>query len=277
MTDRGDYHVRFGNANDVLSGNVITSVTQNGRDNTAFGDTIGLFYAASNIEGAGANFYYLPVNRVSPTAGIGEVNINMAVGFFPYGTWLGGYARNPAGTNGGINTQLYANSQIRFGQEFRELGSGVTTLDLRAIGSGYNSSNGIVLANHAKNESNRATVQSNDDGTFTLRVRDNAQAAHSHGAAGDHFDEETSFHDDYGLPPGTFSRECAEATSFRAPIVCPFESRLGVAGFWAYRSWLWGYKHLPLLREFRDVSHIGVVHDDCVLMFKPVLQVSTSI
>ena len=109
------------------------------------------------------------------------------------------------------------------------------------------------------------------------QVRDNAQAAHSHGAAGDHFDEETSFHDDYGLPPGTFSRECADATSIGAPIVCPFESRLGVAGFWAYRSWLWGYKHLPLLREFRDVSHIGVVHDDCVLMFKPVLQVSTSI
>ena len=106
------------------------------------------------------------------------------------------------------------------------------------------------------------------------QVRDSAQAVHSNG--NHHFHETTSFHDDYGHP-GTFSRECAEATSIGAPIVCPFESRLGVAGYWAYRSWLWGYKHLPLLREFRDISHIGVVHDDCVLMFRPVLQVYTYI
>ncbi len=186
--NRGDFNVRFGNANDVLAGTVVASIAENGRDNDAFGGVVvpaaenpwvGTFFATTSIEGAGASFYYLPVNRTASGQGTAtvEVNINVGVGFFPYGLWMGGYARNSAGVNGAVNDELYSHPSIRLGEEFQGLGGGVFQLDLRAVGPGYTPDNGIVLANHAKNEGNHATVQTNADGTFTLYVRDNAAAA----------------------------------------------------------------------------------------------------
>lgn len=186
--NRGDFNVRFGNANDVLAGTVVASVAQNGRDNDSVGGIavpgtenpwVGKFFATASIDGAGASFYYLPVNRTASAQSNStvEVNINVGVGFFPYGTWLGGYARNSAAINGGPHDELYSNPNIRLGEEFQDLGSGVSRLDLTGVGPGYTPNNGIVLVNHAKNEGNHATVQTNADGTFTLYVRDNTAAA----------------------------------------------------------------------------------------------------
>jgi len=186
--NRGDFNVRFGNANDVLAGTVVASIAQNGRNNDSVGGVAvpaaevpweGSFFATASIDGAGAAFYYLPVNRTASGQGSStvEVNINVGVGFFPYGLWLGGYARNSAGTNGAVNDELYSHPDIRLDHEFIGLGAGVFTLDLTGVGPGYTPDNGIVLANHAKNEGNHATVQTNPDGTFTLYVRDNAAAA----------------------------------------------------------------------------------------------------
>jgi 2',3'-cyclic-nucleotide 2'-phosphodiesterase (5'-nucleotidase family) len=185
--NRGDFNVAFGTPNDVLAGTVVVSIAENGRDNDAVGGVavpaaenpwVGRFFATASIADSGASSYFLPVNRTSSGQGSStvEVNINVGVGFFPYSVWLGGYARNIAGTNGGTNNLLYANPAIRLGQEFAEVGAGVFLLDLQSVGTGYNAGNGIVLANHAKNEGNHATVQANEDGTFTLFVRDNAAA-----------------------------------------------------------------------------------------------------
>jgi len=187
--NRGDYDVDFGTASDVLAGTVVASVAENGRDNDAFGGVVvpgtenpwvGRFFATASVDLNGtATRYYLPVNRTASGQGSStvEVNINVGVGFFPYSLWLGGFARNAAGSNGGVTDQLFSHPLIRLGEEFTTLGSGVFGLDLRDVSPGYHTGNGIVLTNHGKNEGNHSTVRANDDGTFSLFVRDNAAAA----------------------------------------------------------------------------------------------------
>ncbi len=169
--NRGDYDMNFGNANDVELGTLVTCVAQNGRDNSGFGDSIGRFYANSCADITSAGRYYIPVND---TPRNGEVNIDVAAGYFPYDRWLGGFARNAAGTNGGVTDQLRAHASIRLGTEFRTLGSGVFGLDLRAVPGGGGGGEGVLLVTHAKNEANYATSRANTDGTFSLFTRDNA-------------------------------------------------------------------------------------------------------
>ncbi|MBB5040614.1 choice-of-anchor I family protein, partial [Prosthecobacter dejongeii] len=167
--NRGDFDIAFGNADNVAAGTLVTCVAENGRDNTAFGDTIGRFYATACADISGTRFF-IPVND---TPRLGEVNMHIGAGFFPYSRWLGGFARNAAGTNGGVTDQLRSHASIRLGTEFRTLGSGVFLLDLRAVG-GHSAQNGVLLVTHAKNEANYATARANTDGTFNLFVRDNA-------------------------------------------------------------------------------------------------------
>jgi uncharacterized delta-60 repeat protein len=187
--NRGDYDVDFGTVNDVLAGTAIACVAENGRDNDAFGGVVvpgaenpwvGKFFATASTDLMGnRQRYFVPVNRTASGQGTStvEVNINVAVGFFPYSLWLGGFARNAAGTNGGVTDELFSHPLIRLGEEFKTFGSGVFELDLREVGPGYDINNGIVLTCHGKNEGNHSTVRANEDGTFSLFVRDNAAAA----------------------------------------------------------------------------------------------------
>jgi hypothetical protein len=170
--NRGDYDVSFGSANDAANGVMITSVSQNGRDNTAAGDTIGLFYAssASDYVGSGfANKYWIPVFR---TAQGDEVNINVACAWFPYNTWLGGFVRNATGTNGGANNTLAASPGITLGTHFIDgATTGISTVNLTSLSA--SSANGVLLVNHAKNEDNYAASRANADGSFTVWTHDN--------------------------------------------------------------------------------------------------------
>ncbi|MES2597740.1 MAG: choice-of-anchor I family protein [Verrucomicrobiota bacterium] len=167
--NRGDYDVTFGNAEDLNTGVMVTCVAENVRDNTAFGDTIGRFIGTSCTDISGLR-YFIPVND-SPK--LGEVNVHVAAGFFPYNRWFGGFARNAAGTNGGVTDQLRASPSITLGTQFRTLGSGVFLLNLKTLGD-YTAQNGVLLVNHGKNEANYATARANTDGTFNMFVRDNA-------------------------------------------------------------------------------------------------------
>ena len=91
--NRGDYDVSFGTLNDAANGVMITAVSQNGRDNSASGDTIGLFYGSSATDWVGSanpGKYWVPVFR---TANGDEVNINVSCVWFNYSHWLGGFAR----------------------------------------------------------------------------------------------------------------------------------------------------------------------------------------
>lgn len=168
---RGDYDVNFGTPNDVTGGVMISCVTQNGRDNTAQGDTIGLFYASSMVDWVGGGFpgrYWIPVARCAQGD---EVNINVACGWFSYNSWLGGFARNSTATNGGANDTLAASPGINLGTQFVDKGGGVSTVNLTSLGA--SSANGILLVSSAKNEDNYALSQANADGTFTVWSHDN--------------------------------------------------------------------------------------------------------
>ncbi|MEO5917447.1 MAG: Ig-like domain-containing protein [Luteolibacter sp.] len=180
--NRGDYDVSFGTPNDVAGGVVMSCVTQTTRDNVASGDTIPtggtstLFTASSMVDFVGSGYpnkYWIPVAR---TAQGDEVNINTACAWFSYNTWLGGFARNSAGTNGGANNALTASSGINLGTQFVDAGSGVSTVNLTSLtsfGQSATAANGILLVTGAKNEDNYAAAKANADGTFTVWVHDN--------------------------------------------------------------------------------------------------------
>jgi hypothetical protein len=170
---KADYNVAFGNANDYDTGVVVASVSENGRDNNAVGETIGTFYTTVGVElnsTTSPSLYYLALFR-SPNAE--EQNQNVACAFFPYSQWLGGTARNSTAANGGVTDTLKASAGINLGTQFTTAGGGVFGLNLTTIDAAFTSQNGIVLVNHLKNEDNYANASANGDGSFTLLVRDN--------------------------------------------------------------------------------------------------------
>ncbi|WP_193211928.1 Ig-like domain-containing protein [Luteolibacter marinus] len=177
--NRGDTDMAFSAtpATDPQNGVMITSVTQNGRNNASGGGPDGISYATSHAD-FGATGFYIPVQCTS--GGVegngGEYNMNVAAAWFPYAEgWLGGHARNAA--NGGALTLLESSSGIHLGSEFiDEAAGGISTLDLTALdshGVPATSANGVLLVTGGKNEDNFAMSRDNADGTFTLSVMDN--------------------------------------------------------------------------------------------------------
>lgn len=172
-SNKADYNVTFGNANDYESGVVVAAVSENGRNNDAFGETIGTFYttvgvALDNV--TTPNRYFLALFR-APNAD--EQNQNVACAFLPYSQWLGGTARNAANTNSGVTDTLKASAGIQLGSQFTTAGGGVFGLNLTSINAANTSQNGILLVSHLKNEDNYANSTANANGSFTMRVRDN--------------------------------------------------------------------------------------------------------
>ncbi|BCU76364.1 Ig-like domain-containing protein [Luteolibacter sp. LG18] len=167
--NRGDYDLSFSQTTDGSSGVVITSVSENGRTNTAGSDTTGLFYGTSSGDGNSTpSKYTIATFRAAQGD---DVNINTSFAYFPYSDWYAGLVRNSANTNGGANNTYTGHTAIHLGTELVDLGGGLTTLDLRALG--HDPSTGVLLVNHAKNEDNFALSHANADGTFTIINKDN--------------------------------------------------------------------------------------------------------
>ncbi len=171
--NRGDYDVSFGTTNDVANGVMLSSVSQLSRDNSAAGDAFGLFHATSASDhvgsaGAAGTSYWVPVFRAAQGD---EANLNVACAWFPYTQWLGGFARNSTGANGGVTDVLTASPGINLGTQFTTAGGGVFGLNLNSLGG--SAANGVLLVTHGKNEDNYALSKANTDGTFTLYVHDN--------------------------------------------------------------------------------------------------------
>src|SRR5204863_4709238 len=108
---QGDFPVQIGPdaTNDFAGGILMSSITQNGRDNGA-----GTFYCVPMIESQRVRLtntfdpgiilvaYWIPVNNANNT-GAGqsdEYNINVAGAWFPYSDFIGGFARNWGDVNG---------------------------------------------------------------------------------------------------------------------------------------------------------------------------------
>src|SRR5687767_9215405 len=95
--NRGDFNVQVGDSpTDDGAGLLLTSVTQNGRDNGEEGNLAGTIFAISMTQ-PNANGYFIPVNTANGNYAAGgnpEWNVNVAAAWFPSNQWLVGYAFN---------------------------------------------------------------------------------------------------------------------------------------------------------------------------------------
>ena len=188
--NRGDFDLSFSAtpSQDPVRGGMITSVTQNGRNNVSGGGPDGITYATSHAD-LGTAGYFVPIQATSGGAEPdgGEYNMNLAAVWLPSDEgWLWGHARNSA--NGGPLTLFAGAPGITLAEEFIDLynpgsppeipavNGGLSTVDFSAFQSHdvqATSSNGVLLVVGGKNEDNFALVRDNADGTFSLTVKDN--------------------------------------------------------------------------------------------------------
>ncbi|MBA4150001.1 MAG: metallophosphoesterase [Verrucomicrobia bacterium] len=174
-SNRGDYNVQVGPefSDDYLTGVLMSSVAENGRNNGE-ASYPGKNYCTSAINysrtGANTGAYYVPVFNAPAGA---EYNINVAAAFFPYTNWLGGLARNSAGTANGANNLLTGSPGLVLGTHFIDNGSGVSTVNLAS--HGFDSrTDGVLLVTHGDNAKKYALSQVNSvNGTWNVFIKDN--------------------------------------------------------------------------------------------------------
>lgn len=181
-SNNGDYAVQIGEdfADDVDSGILIPAVRENGRDlhhplypGTNFA-TAHIDYYRPGHERAGS--YWIPVSMVWPNANstaVIEYDTDLAAAWFPYSRYLGGFARNTTGANGGPNDLFTGSPGLTLGRHFVDLGSGRALVDLRDFGIDGRT-DGVLLVVGAKNEDNYALSWVNPtNGTWILYSKDN--------------------------------------------------------------------------------------------------------
>lgn len=174
-SNRADYDLQVGSdySDDVLTGVMLSSVAENGRDNGE-ASYPGTNFCTSSIDytrtGGDAGGYFVSTFN-SPTGA--EYNINVSAAFFPYDKWLAGLARNSGATNGGVDDLFTGSPGLSLGTNLIGLGGGKFVVDLRNLGVDSRT-DGVLLVNHGKNEDNFALSQANStNGTWSVFVKDN--------------------------------------------------------------------------------------------------------
>jgi autotransporter-associated beta strand protein len=171
-SNRGDYTVQVGaeSTNDVSTGVLLASIAENGRDN---GEDSGINYCTPGISynrtGSTAGSYFV---NVAAAPGGGEYNINVAVAFFPYTNWIGGYARNSAGTANGPNDLFTGSPGLALGTHFIDNGDGTSTVNLTSLGIDSRT-DGVLLVSGGNNDDDYALSGANTNGTWTIYSKDN--------------------------------------------------------------------------------------------------------
>lgn len=182
---RADYFLQIGSnaKDDVANGILMSSITDNGRDN---GEGTGTSYGTCAIDsGASSNpgssgQWWVPVFGSDDSSGAWaypEYNFDFAAAYFPYADgWYGGWLVNKGGTNNAVLSNLavdhfIGNTNLVLGVNVIPIGSAKTTVDLRQFGLDSRT-NAILLCVGGKNEENFADSQTNADGTWTVTTRD---------------------------------------------------------------------------------------------------------
>ncbi len=166
-SSRGDYTVQVGasGTDDVNAGVLISSVAENGKDH---GEDSGINYCTTSIS-LNSGGYFIPTCQAPDGT---EYNINVSTAYFPYNKYLGGYARNSAGTAGGANNLLTASAGINLGTQFVDNGGGLSTVNLTNLGIN-SQTDGVLLVTAGANNNEYASSKPNADGTWTVYVKDN--------------------------------------------------------------------------------------------------------
>ncbi|WP_254508661.1 autotransporter-associated beta strand repeat-containing protein [Anatilimnocola floriformis] len=170
-SNRGDFNVQTKPIGTNVAGGVLmTSISENGRNNNAFGDTLGTIYATPATEVA-AGDYFVPISD-APAGG--EWNVNFSGAYFDYANnWIGAVFKNAADANGAVNDTLVSSSPgLAVGTHVIDAGGGLTTVNLTSMGINSQSS-GVLLVTQPNNEDNYSLSRPNADGTWTILSRDN--------------------------------------------------------------------------------------------------------
>lgn len=182
--NRGDTDIDFGGgAQDVEEGMLITSVSENSRNNHGGGDLVsGLNFANTGLaffSGVSEGFF-VPTHNMGGSAenllGRSEYNINFAYGYFPYDVFLAAHAN--VSSNGGPLAEVRGTAGVDLGEEILDNGNGVFTVDLSGhtrLGLPATPANGILLTVHGKNEGNFSMARDNGEGAFQVSVMDNGE------------------------------------------------------------------------------------------------------
>jgi hypothetical protein len=184
---RGTFHVQIGDDinDDALTGVLIDSIRQNGRDN---GETSasrkGINYGFPNIgtnttaSGYPENGYLMVAfaDSTTTTNVVARYNFNMAGAWFPSSTWMCGHIYNAEQLNGNYgagatNDFIRGTAGLSIPDNYYETAGGTGVLDLTPFGIDSRT-DGVLLVCGGKNEDNWATSSPNpDDGTWDVKVK----------------------------------------------------------------------------------------------------------
>lgn len=180
--NNGDYDIQIGEilADDITNGVLITCPSQNGR-NIGHPTYPGTNFVTTHLGMANAGLaggYWIPVCLTYPNSvstSVIEYDMNVAAAWFPYDTWIAGYAHYsaPATMNNTTLDVLRASPGLALGTHFIDVGGARYTVDLRSLGIDSRT-NGVLLVLGAKNEDNYALSWANPtNGTWTIHSKDN--------------------------------------------------------------------------------------------------------
>lgn len=165
----------------TTGGILITTISENGRDNSAGGDPAGTFFSTSASDVTTGNRWYVPVHNAPDGE---EWNVNFHFAYFPYvDGWIGAHVTNGATNNGALNTitgsaglTVSSTAAQTHGIFDDAATAGLYQVNLNGVNS---NTDGILLVTGGRNEDNYALSNHNADGSWTVLVKDNG----SNGAA----------------------------------------------------------------------------------------------
>ncbi len=171
--NRGDFSVGFGTGDDLRSGVIFSCVRNLARNNTSNGDVGGNIGADLHATTATS----MPASNIAAFVSVfgapsgEEMNADVATAFFPFASFVGGYAFNAE--NNAATDRLVATPGLDLGQEFIDSAAteGIYSLDLRGFGA--DGSNGVLLVCGAKNEDNFALSRNHGGGIYSIFCKDN--------------------------------------------------------------------------------------------------------
>jgi len=184
-SNNGDYDTQIGDnpTNNVNDGIMMSSVRQNGRDD-GWSAHPGTNFSVSLIDyhrpgAAREGAYWIPVAMATNPTAVIEYDVNVAAAWFPYNKWIGGFARNSTGANGGALDLFTGSPGLVLGTHFKDLSGGKSIVDLTGLGIDSRT-DGTLIVVGAKNENNYGVAGVNaTNGTWNLLLHDVANNASS--------------------------------------------------------------------------------------------------
>ncbi len=177
--DAGDWQVyQNGRPLDAAGGVMLATVRENERINAGVNDGAGDTPAVGLADVRIWNrAYAINATRAGNTYNDQELNVNVAVSYFPYAQgWLGGLASGDDARSNGALVSLTGAPGLAIGANVIDSTSTIGIYDVILPNSGDTRNSGFLFVNAAEEENNFATVAPKADGAgWDVQVRNNTQ------------------------------------------------------------------------------------------------------